>query len=267
MKTGFVQYNVLFGNPEDNLKKIISLTSDKEADLLVLPELANSGYLFSDKKELEKLSENIADGKFCNALKNISSEKNCYIVSGICEKSEDKFYNSSVLFCPDGNYFVYRKIHLFDKEKKWFSPGDMELEVYEISGEKFGKVKIGMMICFDWIFPETARTLALKGAQIICHPSNLVMQYCQRAMFTRALENHVFTITSNRIGKDIKPDGEISFTGESVILNPKGDYLMRASQDKEECLIVEIDPSAALNKNISDSNHLFIDRRTKFYKI
>ncbi len=267
MKIGFVQLNVSFGNPDDNLKKIISLTSDKEADLLVLPELANSGYLFSDKNELDELSENIETGKFCNALKKISTEKNCFIVSGICEKSEDKFYNSSVLFCPDGKYFVYRKIHLFDKEKLWFTPGNSELEVYEISGESFSKVKIGMMICFDWIFPETARTLALKGAQIICHPSNLVMQYCQRAMFTRALENHIFTITANRIGKDIKPDGEISFTGESVILNPRGDYLMRASQDKEECLIVEIDPSAALNKNISDNNNLFNDRRNQFYKI
>ncbi|MBK7255184.1 MAG: hypothetical protein IPI04_15080 [Ignavibacteria bacterium] len=118
---------------------MISLTSDKEADLLVLPELANSGYLFSDKNELTEFSENIDTGKFCNALKDISSEKNCNIVSGICEKSEDKFYNSSVLFCPDGKYFVYRKIHLFDKEKKWFSPGDMELEVYEISEKSSAK--------------------------------------------------------------------------------------------------------------------------------
>ncbi len=84
MKIGFVQLNVSFGNPDDNLKKIISLTSDKEADLLVLPELANSGYLFSDKNELTKFSENIETGKFCNALKKISSEKNCYVVSGIC---------------------------------------------------------------------------------------------------------------------------------------------------------------------------------------
>ncbi len=267
MKTGFVQYDVLFGNPEDNLKKIISLTSDKEADLLVLPELANSGYLFSDKIELEKLSENIADGKFCNALKKISSEKNCCIVSGICEKSEDKFYNSSVLFCPDGKYFVYRKIHLFDSEKKWFSPGNLPLKVYEIKNNRFGKANIGMMICFDWIFPETARTLALKGAQIICHSSNLVMHYCQTAMFTRALENHVFTITANRTGKDVKPDNEIEFTGESVIVSPGGKYLCRGSLDKEECMIAEIDPAEALNKNINDNNNLFSDRRSEFYKI
>jgi predicted amidohydrolase len=267
MKVGIVQFDVMFGNPEENLKKIKSLIADKEADLLVLPELANSGYLFSDKNELIDLSENIADGKFCNALKEISNEKNCYIVSGICEKEGNQNYNSSVLFCPDGKYFVYRKIHLFDKEKKWFEPGNKILEVHEISGDNFGKVKIGMMICFDWIFPETARTLALKGAQIICHPSNLVMKYCQRAMFTRALENHVFTITANRTGKDIKSDGLISFTGESVILNPKGDYLVKASENNEECIVVEIDPNDALNKNVTSNNHLFDDRRIEFYKL
>lgn len=266
MKVGIVQFDVAFGKPEVNLEKIKFLISDKEADLLVLPELANSGYLFSDKNELKELSENIESGKFCNELRKISSEKNCFIVSGICEKADDLFYNSSVLFCPDGKYFVYRKIHLFDNEKKWFEPGNKILEVHEISGENFEKVKTGMMICFDWIFPETARTLALKGAQIICHPSNLVMKYCQRAMFTRALENHVFTITANRIGKDIKSDGEISFTGESVILNPKGEYLVRASETKEECIIIEIDPKDALNKNVTSNNHLFDDRRNEFYK-
>ena len=130
-----------------------------------------------------------------------------------------------------------------------------------------GKVKIGMMICFDWIFPETTRTLALKGAQIICHSSNLVMHYCQNAMFTRALENHVFTITANRTGKDIKPDNEIEFTGESVIVSPKGKYLCRGSRDNEECLIAEIDPAEALNKNINENNDLFSDRRNEFYKI
>jgi len=267
MKTGYLQFKPEFGKPEVNIVKVKKLLSDKKFDLMVLPELANSGYLFSNKEELELSSENINNGIFCNALKEICHENKSYIVSGICEKDGDKFYNSSVLICPDKKIFVYRKIHLFDNEKKWFTPGNINLEVHEISGDSFGKVKIGMMICFDWIFPETARTLALKGAQIICHTSNLVMQYCQRAMFTRALENHVFTITANRIGKDIKPDGEIYFTGESVIVNPKGEYLARGSDDSEECKIIEIDPEEALNKMVSTNNNLFDDRRKEFYKL
>ena len=87
------------------------------------------------------------------------------------------------------------------------------------------------MICFDWVIPEAARTLALKGAQIICHPSNLVMPYCQKAMYARAVENHVFIITPNRIGKDENSGKEVSFTGGSIILNPKGDYLAEGNKE------------------------------------
>jgi len=75
-----------------------------------------------------------------------------------------------------------------------------------------------MMICFDWFFPESARTLALKGAQLILHPSNLVMPYCQDAMITRSIENRVFSITSNRIGRE----GGYNFTGKSQIVSFDG---------------------------------------------
>jgi len=117
------------------------------------------------------------------------------------------------------------------------------------------------MICFDWFFPETARYLALKGADIICHPANLVMPYCQRAMFTRALENQVYTITANRIGKDINGSKDIFFTGESVILDPKGNYLARAKTDSEEIQSVEIEHTIARNKFLNPNNNIFDDRK------
>jgi len=267
MKIGYVQFKPEFGKPAENISRIKKLISGKEFDLLVLPELANSGYLFLCQRELDELSENPDDGMFCSELKKICHEKNSFIVSGICERDDKIFFNSSVLICPDGKMHVYRKLHLFDDEKKWFTPGNLDLEIYEISGKNFEKVKIGMMICFDWIFPETARTLALKGVQIICHPSNLVMEYCQNAMFTRALENHVFTITANRTGKDVRQDKELSFTGESVIIDPKGKYLYSGSKENEECIIVEIDPDDALDKSINPNNDLFSDRRKQFYKL
>ena len=122
-----------------------------------------------------------------------------------------------------------------------------------------------MMICFDWIFPEVARTIALKGAKIICHPANLVMTYCQDAMVTRALENGVFTITANRTGKEIKKDKELYFTGMSEIVNPKSKILHKGSPDKEEVVIIEIEPSEASDKNINPLNNLFTDRREEFY--
>jgi len=265
MKAGYLQFNPEFGNSESNIKKIEEITKNKEFDLLVIPEFANSGYFFSDISEVEKSAEEIPDGKFCNSLKKISASKNAYIVSGICEKYNDKFYNSSILVHPSGKINTYRKIHLFYEEKLWFLPGNL-LQVFEIEGDSYGKVKIGMMICFDWMFPETARTLALKGAQIICHPSNLVMPYCQNAMFTRALENHVFTITANRTGKEINKNGkELNFTGESVILSPTGEYLHKGSKTKDECVLVEIDTDEALNKDINSVNNLYEDRRPDYY--
>jgi predicted amidohydrolase len=262
MKTGFLQFKPEFGKVEHNIKRISELIPEEDFDLLVLPELANSGYLFSSFNELKNLSEVEGQGKFFDSMLEISKKKNAFLVAGFCERVENDFYNSAYLIYPDGKFEVYRKIHLFDEEKKWFKPGDTP-GVYEIEKETFGRVKIGVMICFDWIFPETARALALQGAQIICHPSNLVMPYCQRAMFTRALENHVFTITANRIGTDVNGDKDISFTGQSVILDPKGNYLAEAGKETEECRIVEINPCEALDKYINPNNHLFADRRVK----
>lgn len=265
MKIGYLQFKPVFCNPERNISIIEKSLSGKKYDLMVLPELANSGYLFSDRSELLKSSEEIPGGFFVNELKKICSGKNCHIVSGICERSGNKFYNSSVLIHPSGKVDVYRKLHLFDTEKKWFTPGNISLRTYTISGKRIGKVKIGMLICFDWIFPETARTLALKGAQILCHPSNLVMPYCQKAMSTRALENHVFTITANRTGSETSGSRTLTFTGQSVIVSPKGKYLHTGTKSRNECIIVYINPSDALNKKINPSNDLFDDRRRKYY--
>lgn len=265
MKIGYLQFEPVFGIVKENINKIEKFISDKDFDLLVLPELANTGYLFTSKEELEKISENPVTGEFCNFLKDICSKKKCFIVAGFCEKSEDKFFNSAVTIFPDRTFKLYRKIHLFYEEKFLFEPGNLKFEVFEISGERFGTVKIGMMICFDWVFPEAARTLALKGAQIICHPSNLVMPYCQRTMYARAVENHVFIITTNRIGTEKNNGKEVTFSGKSVILNPKGDYLSESPSDTEECFIKDINPEEALDKYINPFNNVITDRREDFY--
>lgn len=266
MKIALLQFKPELGKPDTNIARIQKLVSDckSEYDLLVMPELSNSGYLFTSKAEALSASEEIPSGKFCGALVEISKERNAYIAAGICEREGDKLYNSSVLFSPGGEFNTYRKTHLFYEEKLWFAPGDTGLNVFEISGE-FGKVKVGMMICFDWIFPESARTLALKGAQVIAHPSNLVLSYCQQAMFTRAVENRVFTITANRTGTEVNRDKELYFTGKSVIVDTKGNYLCTASESDECILTAEIDPSAALDKNVTSMNNIFDDRRTDFY--
>jgi predicted amidohydrolase len=267
MKIGFLQFEPALLNVNVNKAKVEELIKDKDFDLLVLPELANSGYLFSSNEEVSASSEQIPRGDFCRMLIKTASKNNSFIVSGICERAGDKYYNSSIMVYPSGEIKTYRKIHLFYEEKNWFSPGETPPEVFEIENNRMGKVKVGMMICFDWIFPETARTLALKGAQIICHPSNLVLPYCQKAMYTRAVENKVFTVTANRIGKESNGGKELDFTGESVIIDPEGNYLARGSADSVGLTVIDIDPSKANDKNITKLNNIFEDRRTDLYSV
>ena len=262
MKIGFIQFKPEFGDKDYNINKTLELIDDgKDADLLVLPELCNTGYLFENPAELDELVEEVPNGKTTQAWLKIAQDTKTYIVAGICEKYQNNFYNSSVLIGPEGFIDIYRKIHLFDSEKKFFTPGMDPPEVYDI-----GKAIIGMMICFDWAFPETARILALKGAEVICHPSNLVLTYAQKSMLSRSIENRVFTITANRIGDEIRPNSKLSFTGNSQITSPKMEILAQAQADTEEVVVIEIDPTLAQNKMITPNNHVFNDRRIDLYQ-
>ncbi|MHA1115655.1 MAG: nitrilase-related carbon-nitrogen hydrolase [Candidatus Heimdallarchaeaceae archaeon] len=263
MKIGFFQFEPKFLDVEENINQIISeLEKSQTFDLIVLPELANSGYLFKKKEELEQVAEEIPGGTFVSHLESICKSKNAYIVAGVAEKKGSIFFNSSVLLGPEGYVSTYRKLHLFDREKLFFEPGNKPLEVYDI-----GKAKVGLMICFDWIFPETVRVLALKGAEIICHSANLVLPYSQTAMLARSVENAVFTITANRIGTEKNDELILSFTGHSQITSPKMKTLAKAEKDTTEIKIVEIDPELAKNKWINERNNLFEDRRVDYYAI
>jgi predicted amidohydrolase len=122
------------------------------------------------------------------------------------------------------------------------------------------------MICFDWVFPEVARVLALKGAQILCHPSNLVLPYCPRAMITRCIENGVFAITVNRVGTEARAGMELTFIGTSQVVGPRGDVLVRADDKEEGLRIIDIDPSLADNKMVTPTNDVIKDRKPELYK-
>lgn len=260
MKVGFMQFSPLFGRKEENVERVVNSLRGAKADLLVLPELFSTGYLFLNEEELRRSAETISDGPTVSNFLELAKKQNTNLVFGIAERADDKLFNSSVLVTAKGECFVYRKLHLFDREKRLFSPGDKELEVFDI-----GEAKIGMMICFDWIFPEVARSLALKGADIICHPSNLILPHCQDAMVTRCLENRIFAITSNRTGTEKRRKEELTFTGRSQIVDPKGRVLAQANAFEEKLCIIEIDPFLAKDKKVTPNNHIFEDRRTDFY--
>jgi len=261
LKIGFVQFCPIFGKKEENLERVEKLIQKEEANLLVLPELFNTGYIFADKEELKSLAEKIPEGETCRFLLELSRQRKLSLVFGIAEKGKDKLYNSAVLLTPEGVKGIYRKLHLFDQEKHLFDPGENEPEVFDD-----GKAKIGMMVCFDWFFPEVARVLALKGAEIICHPSDLILPYAQEAMRIRSLENRVFTITCNRTGEESRRGRKLSFTGRSQITDTRGNIFLRASQDRDEVGYVEIDPLIARDKMFTENNFIFDDRRPEFYK-
>ncbi len=260
MRIGYCQFCPLFGENKKNIKAVERLLEGQRADLIVLPELFLTGYQFKDKKESAQLAETI-DGATISWAREFSEKIGTFICGGFVEKQEGKIYNSAFLTGPDFEPVIYRKIHLFGREKECFDSGDGQLEVFDI-----GHAKVGIMICFDWIFPETMRTLMLKGAQIICHPSNLVMSYCQKAMVTRCLENMVFAVTANRIGVEERIPGQrLLFTGGSQITEPKGGILYRARENYPEVQILEINPEVALLKNINPMNNLILDRRPEKY--
>lgn len=261
MKVGFYQFRPRFGKPMANLRKVIDVLKEVSADLIVLPELAFSGYYFASREEASALAEDPVKSDLVATLATLCKERNLHLVTGFAEKKADKIFNSSLLIGPDGLRHTYRKLHLFNDEKNWFDPGDTPLQIQHVLD-----AKIGMMICFDWFFPEVARTLAVAGAHIICHPSNLVLDYCQQAMLTRCLESSIFAITANRFGTDKRPHGELRFTGKSQIVAPRGKLLQRAPSQREMVCVLEIDPALAENKMITPLNHQMTDRRPEFYK-
>lgn len=262
MKVGFYQFRPLFGKPGHNCKKIVKALQSTEADLVVLPELALPGYYFKDKAESLEYAEDPADSPRLDALAKVASEKNMHIVVGFSEKAGTQCFNSAALIGPNGIEHIYRKIHLFNEEKFCFDPGDTPFVVNDIKG-----VKIGIMICFDWVFPEVTRAFAMQGAQIICQPSNLVLSFCQQSMLTRCIENNVFAVTANRYGTDKRPQGSLKFTGKSQIVAPGGQLLHRAASQRDEVYITEINPNDANDKMITRHNHLFDDRRPEFYSM
>lgn len=260
MKIGFVQFAPVFGRSEANLAKVEILLKGAEAELLVLPELFNTGYLFTSRAEALSLAEDIPAGRTTATLAGIARKQNVYLVAGVCEREGEHLFNSAVLVAPDGYVGRYRKIHLYQEEKRWFQPGNEGFKVFDI-----GLCRLGLMICFDWFFPEAARVLALQGAQVICHSANLVLPFCPAAMVTRCLENRVFAVTANRTGVEKRGGGELHFIGKSQITGPQGNILYSVGSDAEEVGVVDIDVQEADDKNLNRYNDLFLDRRVAFY--
>jgi predicted amidohydrolase len=261
MRVGYFQFDPVFGEILRNLDLVTARLEAVDADLIVLPELFATGYQFVSKEEVLRLAEPVPDGATTKRLGDIARRRGFTIVAGLPERAGAHCYNSAVVVGPRGFIGCYRKTHLFFEETLFFAPGDTGFHVWDV-----GIAKVGVMICFDWFYPEAARTLALLGADIIAHPSNLVLPHCPDSMVTRCLENRVFSVTANRIGSEARGGKDrLTFIGMSEIVSPRGRILYRAAPEAEDLSIVEIDPTEARTKTLNSYNDLLRDRRPTLY--
>lgn len=266
MRAAFLQFEPRYLEVESNWAQVDRHLQGADADLIVLPELFTSGYFFQSRSDLRRVAERVPEGPTTKRLVEWARGTGATIVAGIAEQDgKDRFFNSAVVVDPDGYRGTYRKVHLYYEENTLFDPGDSGFHVWEVSTRLGTSYRLGVMICYDWYYPEAARSLALQGADVIAHPSNLVLPYCPESMPVRARENHLFTITANRYGKETKEGETLTFIGMSEICDPSGEIRLRADRTGDQLGSVDIDPHAARDRQLNAHNELFADRRPEFY--
>ncbi len=267
MKVILVQNNPQFGKVADNLSGVARLLLDRsepDPDLVVLPELFASGYQFVSRKEamdLAETTEGLTRGPTFVFLETLSRETGGWVVGGLPVRRGDRVFNSAAVFHGGELKDIYDKTHLFEAENRWFDCGTGPLPVIET---EFGKM--GIMICFDWLFPEVSRTLALKGARFVAHPVNWVLPFGPQGMILRAVENRVFMLTANRVGEEARGGlPPLRYIGSSQVVSPGGAILARASDTEEALLECEIDPALADDKTVAAESDFFRQRRPELY--
>jgi predicted amidohydrolase len=242
--------------------------ADQGARLIVLPELASTGYSFLDREEAYAHAESVPDGETCQAWAEVARERDVYVVAGIAEVDGVRLYDTAVLIGPDGFVGKYRKTHLWNREKLIFTPGD-EYPVFET---RIGR--IGLLICWDIWFPEVPRILTAQGADIICSVNNWVWTppplfdeagNCMASYLTMSAShvNSVPIVAADRVGEE--RGGK--FLGCSLITGVNG-WPMGGIADAEATAVLygDIDVVASRSALIwSDLNDLARDRRTDTY--
>ncbi|NLO20022.1 MAG: carbon-nitrogen hydrolase [Ignavibacteria bacterium] len=257
-----VQFCPKLFDKKSNINKIEQFIEADKSDLIVFPELATTGYSFITAKEAEEHSDEF-NGKIMKRFQEMATRKNKIIVLGFAEKFRTEFYNSAAILFPEKEYSAcYRKTHLFYRERFCFSEGNTGFFVVDY---KPFDLKLGTMICYDWRFPEAARTLGIKGADIIACPSNLVTNIWHLAMPARAIENKVFLAVANRYGTEEREGQELFFNGDSALWSYNGTLLAVAQKEGDEVLKSSIDPKLTRNKAFNEYNDIFKDRRSNYY--
>jgi N-carbamoylputrescine amidase len=277
MKTGSglvtiacLQMQPSFGEVAANVARSIQLidqAAEKGANLVVLPELCNTGYVFKSREEAFAIAEEIPAGPTVAAWAKCAARHRLHLVAGICERAGTNLYNSAVVIGPEGYFGTFRKVHLWNEEALYFEPGNLGFPVFHTP---IGR--IGVAICYDGWFPETYRLCALQGADIVCVPTNWVpipgqadgLQAMANILAMGAAHsNSMFIACADRIGVE---RGQ-PFEGQSLIVSYTGwPVAGPASRDSEEIIFAEVDLSEARRKrNWNAFNQVLRDRRTDVY--
>lgn len=255
------------GNVAETLRAI-GEAADAGARLIVLPELANTGYGFDNRDEAFAHAEQVPGGPTCTAWERIARERDLYVVAGITEVDGVRLYDTAVLIGPDGFVGKYRKTHLWNREKLIFTPGS-EFPVFET---KIGR--IGLMVCWDIWFPEVARILSAQGADVICSVNNWVWTppplfddagNCMASYLTMSASHvsGVPFVAADRVGTE--RGGK--FLGCSLITGVNGWPIGGiASAERETIVYADLDLVESRSAVVwSDLNDLPRDRRTDLY--
>src|SRR6478672_301507 len=265
MQVAVAQIDPQLGEKAQNLATCVARMDEAAAagaQLLVLPECAIPGYMFDSGEEAMPFAEEIP-GPTTEALERECARLGLHVVCGLLERDGDMLRNAAVLVGPEGLVGTYRKTHLpFLGVDRFVVAGD-ELPVFETP---LGR--IGIEICYDLRFPEVTRTLALKGADMVAHPTNFPMAAkIQTELITvaRAAENRIYLLTANRVGKE--RSGE--FCGWSQIVDPFGKRLAEADEREETLLVADVDVEKARDKDYVIPGeyelYLFGHRRPELY--
>lgn len=265
-----VQNDPVFGEVKGNIERVRALYATRKGlrpDLVVLPELFASGYQFTSKSEALELGEGDGregreKGPTIRFLEELSLETKGWVVGGLPLRRGNKVFNSAIVTHHGTVMAIYDKTHLFEAENRWFERGSGPLCLVRT---EFGLM--GVMICFDWLFPEVARSLALQGALLIAHPVNWVLPFGPQGMILRSVENRVFTVTANRVGQESRGGlPPLKYIGSSQVVSPGGEILGRSPEDKEALLDIECDPEKARDKRVVAESDFFRQRRPDLYR-
>ncbi len=265
-----LQMEPRIGRKADNVARsleLIAQAGQAGANLVVLPELCNSGYVFATRDEAFALAEAVPGGPTCEAWVDAARKYALFIVAGITERDGDKLYNAAVVVGPSGYVGTYRKNHLWGEENLFFEPGNLGVPVFHV-----GAGRIACAICYDIWFPEIFRLAALQGADLLCVPTNWVPMPAQPdnlpvmaniLTMGGAHSNSMFVAAADRIGVE---RGQ-PFLGNSLIVSHAGwPVAGPASFDREEILIADLNLADARRKrNLNEFNQLLRDRRTDTY--